>query len=174
MKIVDELLFSTYKPNGLFVILLTDGAISDIQEIFKLLWKNHIFDVNVMFESESGVVFVQTFMPFGDGKCNDTTPVLINEFKNGKLVQGTERFFPKKIKNMHNCVVKVGITNMSEPFSIVRALPNGSLSFQAFKIKIIDTLAESLSFQINFTFLETVGFILENGSVAGSFESLLN
>jgi Bacterial extracellular solute-binding proteins, family 3 len=117
---------------------------------------------------------VQTFMPFNAQNCDDTTPITINKFKDGKFTNRIEHFFPKKLKKLHNCPVQVGVTILSEPFSIANKLPNGSYKFTGQDINLIETLSEKLNFKINYTYLKDVGFIDQNGTAGGSFKALLD
>lgn len=75
--------------------ILVDGEIAQIERIFELLWNKQIFNAIVMHEEGNGRISVKTFLPFKPGKCNDTSPVLINEFKNGNFSDGN--IFPDKM-----------------------------------------------------------------------------
>jgi hypothetical protein len=87
-----------FRTTGLYVIAMIG---KEIKEIFSLLWQLQIFNVNAMFENENGEILVKTFLPFSRGNCNNTKPILINRFKDGKFENGIENFFPEKMKNLH-------------------------------------------------------------------------
>jgi Ligated ion channel L-glutamate- and glycine-binding site len=159
---------------GYYLIILTNGEIVEIQQVFALLWKLQIFNVNVMFEDENGEVLVQTFMPFNAQNCNDTTPILINKFKNGKFINGTENFFPKKIKNLHNCPVRISISKSDEPFIFSKLLENGSYEISGSDINLIKSLSSALNFKIDFTYIGDEGFFYENGTSDGPLRALLD
>jgi hypothetical protein len=197
LKIYNEITRDGYKFNGNFLIVFIGGEIQEIQEVFKLSWKLQIYNVNVMFEKENGEVSMKTFMPFSDGNCSDTTPVLINKFKNGKFVNGNENFFPKKMKNLYNCSVRVAIANNSEPGIIVKKKLDGrflknpslfnfnlyqfryeffvfSLSIGGRNIRILNALSKDMNFRINYTFIGNIGFLLDNGTTNGPYKALID
>lgn len=169
------ILFShIYKINGLYLILLTNGEIPEIQNIFNLLWKVQVYDVNVMFEDKNGSILVKTFLPFTKGTCNDTDPVMINEFRDGKFVKDLKDFFPMKIQNLQKCPVNVAISNDSEPYVIVKRLVNGITELTGENIKVINALAQSLNFTIVYTFIGEEGYFHGNGTAKGPLKSLLD
>lgn len=174
LSVYEKLSSSVFKFNGLYLIVLVNSEVSEIQEIFKLLWKIQIYNVNIMNESEKGAIEVKTFIPFNPTNCNDSTPVLVNEFKNGKFANGVEGFFLDKMKNLHECAVSVSIANNSKPFIMVQRSPNGSHTLDGQDISLLRTLAESLNFRINFTFIGFEGFLYENGSSQGPFKALMD
>jgi Ligated ion channel L-glutamate- and glycine-binding site len=164
----------SFKFNGNFLIVLTNRQIKEVQEMFRILWKLQIFNVNVMFEGENKEVLVQTFMPFNAQNCNDTTPVLINIFKDGTFVNGTLNFFPQKIKNLHNCPVRVAISTDQKPYVIQNKFPNGSYSLNGGDIDLINVLSSSLNFRINLTYIGEQGYFLSNGTAVGPLKALLD
>lgn len=115
---------SRFRLDGYFTIVLI-GEAFNVENIFKELWKKQIYNVNILVK-ESDKVLVKTFMPFSAGNCIDTSPTLINEFKNGKFINGLKNFFPDKLKNLFNCTVRVSISSSSEPFVFATRLANGS------------------------------------------------
>lgn len=160
---------TNFRFNGFFCVILVSGKISEIEEIFKLLWNLQIYHAILLFQDESGAVEVQTFMPFNPGNCNNTSPVVINKFKDGKFMNNVKFVFPKKLKNLSGCTFRVATSNGSEPFVIAR---KGRLSGR--DIDLVQTLAESLKFKINFTFVGEEGFLYENGTAAGPMNELMN
>jgi hypothetical protein len=159
--------FNGHYPHSLLVFI--SGEIKEVQEIFQILWKLQIYNVNVMFEDENGEVLVQTFMPFNAQNCNETTPILINKFKDGKFINGTDKFFPNKMKNLHNCPIRIAISNDIDPFIFVK-----SENLSGRDIALANVLAESLNFSIYYTYIGPEGFLLENGSAIGTLKVLLD
>lgn len=149
-----------HRMTGLFVAVLTNGEIAEIEYIFKMFWSLQIFNVIVIFEDDNSSVIVKTFMPFSGGICNDTSPITINEFRDGKFVNGTENLFPKKFSNMHNCPLRVATSNESVPYVIVRD-SNGTFEYSGRDIDLLNTLAEDLKFTIEYTFVGLEGFSYE-------------
>lgn len=163
-----------FRFNGYYVVTLVNGFISEVEEIFKLMWKIQIFNVIVIFEVKNESVLVQTFKPFHDKNCADTSPVLVNEFTNGKFVSNVDNLFAEKMKNMHKCHVRLAVANDMPPFVHLNLLKNGSSTLAGHSINLINTLSERLNFRINFTFIGAEGFIFENGTSEGPLKALLD
>lgn len=160
-----------YALNGIYLIVLINGEIREVQEIFQLLWKLQIFNVIVMFENEHGEILVKTFMPFNDQNCKDTTPILINKFFDGKFVNGTEKFLPRKFANLHYCPVRVSISDL-RPFTIAKKSQDGKLILSGRDIFFTTALSKSLNFRVDFVFNEETGYFYENGTSAGTLKAL--
>ena len=169
LKIFAKMDNKTFLLDGLFVIILVHKEIPEIKQIFKLLWKIQVFNVNVVFEAGNGEILVKTFMPFNEKSCNDTTPVVINKYSNGKF--NDEDFFPNKMKNLHNCSIRIAVTSYSEPYVFANKTPTGYKLFGQ-DINLIKALSQSMNFYANFNYVENVGFLFENGTAAGSFDLL--
>lgn len=144
------------------VVILVDGEISEIENIFSLLWKYQSNNVNVMFDDGTGDILVKTFIPFSDKNCSNTSPVLINKFVNETF--SSDDFFPNKMLNLHNCPIRVTLSNSSEPAVIAQLLPNGTYKLSGSDIKIIQAISENLNFSLNFTFIGSESFIYEKGA----------
>lgn len=158
---------------GLYLIILINGEIPEIENIFKFFWNLQIYNVNVMFEDKNGEVLVKTFMPFSEGRCDDISPVLINKFVKGKFERKMKRFFPEKMSNLHGCPIRVATSNNAEPYVFAQLLPSGTYSLRGRDISLMKTLSECLNFKIDFVFVGDEGLLLENGTATGSFEMLL-
>jgi hypothetical protein len=174
LDIHEKIIRDIFKFNGRYLVVLTCGIIAETREIFKLLWKLQIFNVNVMFEDENGEVLVQTFLPFNAQNCNDTTPILINKFKDGKFINGTDNFFPQKMKNLHNCPVRVAIAIDNQPYIIQRTSMNGSHDLTGRDIHVLKSLSKSLNFRIDYTYIGEEGYFYPNGTSIGPLKTLLD
>lgn len=163
-----------FRFNGFFLIVLTNGIIHEIDEIFKLMWKLQIYNVNIIHEEEDKSVAVKTFFPFQPGDCNSSVPVLVNRYKNGNFAFELNGFYPEKVKNLHNCTVNVSASNSSQPFIIQKRLQNNSLQLSGQDIKLLKTLQETLNMNINFSFLGDIGYLHDNGSAEGPFRALMD
>ena len=159
--------------HGLYVVVLVNGRILEIKNIFKLMWTIQIYNVIVMFE-ENNEVLVYTFFPFNAMKCDDTTPVLINRIFDGNFLNGSENIFPDKMENLFNCPVRLSMSMSAQPFIIPTFFSNGSYKLEGGEVEFIETLAKILNFKIKITFLGDEGYIYENGSAAGSYKALLD
>jgi Bacterial extracellular solute-binding proteins, family 3 len=174
LQIYAKIVPKNFKLNGHYLIVLINGQISEIQEMFKLLWKFQIFNVNVMFEDENGEVLVKTFMPFNVQNCNDTTPILISKFKNETSSNDIQNFFPEKLKNLHKCPIRISLSNNSVPFTFLKLLKNGSYKIEGIDILIIDALSKQLNFKMNFSYIDDIGYFYENGTAKGPLKALLD
>lgn len=165
---------TNFAYNGLYLIVLTEGEIPEVQEIFKLLWKIQIFNVNVVFEDASEAVLVKTFHPFKIDNCNDSTPTLINEFTDGKFANDVDSFFPDKMRDMNGCSIRVSISNTSRPSVSVDKLPNGTYELKGREINLLNALSASINFTINYTYIGDEGFFFSNGTSEGPLRVLLD
>lgn len=161
--------------NGFFIIVLVGEKIEEVSEIFKIMWNIEIFNVNVIYVDNDGVVIVKTFFPFNKTSCNDTSSTIINKFEGGKFDNELDQIFPDKLKDHFNCSIPVAIASKgSEPFIIL----NKSLNFNSSyiltgrDIRLVQTLARSLNFSIDYVFVETKGNLYENGSSTGLWKTL--
>lgn len=174
VEIYDKISSNRFWFNGFYLFVLINGDIPEIQKIFELLWKLQIYNVNVMFEDENCEIFVKTFMPFSYENCNDTSPALIKAFKDGKFLDDFQKFFPDKMRNLHNCPLRCAISDDSRPSVLVTRFPDGSYQYGGRDIKLINTLAEDLNFKISYTFVGEEGYFFENGTAEGPLKSLLD
>lgn len=160
--------------NGHFLVVAVNGEFSKIEDMFKYLWMKQIYNANLIIGHDDGTVMVKTFIPFNVDNCNDTTPKTINSFKDGKFEKSVEKLYPKKMKNLLNCPIRVAISNNSKPLIFAEKLTNGEYELHGRDINLINTLSESLNFRINYTFIGDEGFFLENGTAEGPLRALLD
>lgn len=172
---VHKRLKNNFLFSGCILITLTHGEIPEIQDIFYLLWKIQIQNVNVIFEKDDGEIVVETFMPFTVNNCNDTRPIIINKYKDGKFVNDVNNLFPEKMKNLFGCSVRVSVCNNLAPYMVVKNLEDGGVQVGGGRdFKLISTLSQRLNFTINFTYTGNIGYFLDNGTAEGSLKGLLN
>lgn len=175
MSIYERLSSNTFTCQGHYLVVLLNESIVEVEQIFKQFWRKGISNVNVIFEIKfDRKVLIQSFFPFNKWNCNSTTPVLINQFHEGKFEIEMNDFFLSKLNNLHQCEIRVSIANASEPFIFIESSSNGSQTFRGEAIDLINTLAESLNFKINYTYIGIEGFVHENGSSSGAFEALID
>jgi hypothetical protein len=62
-EIYDKISQDVFKSDGFYLIAFVDGKVTRAQEIFNLMWKKQIFNVNIVFEDIKGKASVQTCMP---------------------------------------------------------------------------------------------------------------
>lgn len=159
--------------NGFYLIVLANGEFAEVETIFKLLWTNQIYNADILLEDENGKVLIKTFFPFRAASCDDTTPMTINQFIDGKFVNSAN-FFPNKMDNLQGCPIKASVSNNSEPAVFAQKLSNGSDDLSGRDIELVHTLAETLNFKIEFSFVGEEGYLLENGTSVGPLRALLD
>lgn len=162
-----------FKFDGHYLIILIKGLIKEIHDIFTILWKFQIFNVNVLWHAGNNSVLVGTFKPFQVDNCNNTKLVLINEFKEGKFTKQIENMFPDKMRNLQSCPLQVAIPTDIRPFIIV-SKSNGSLRVTGRNIKILSALSGALNFKVNYSFIGESGDVYENGSADGAWKEMLD
>lgn len=161
-----------FKLSGFYLIIVVNGKIPELKTLFELLWSIQIYNVNVIYHTNSDSIHVKSFMPFNIRNCNDTTPKLINHFANGSFTNDIEKFFPDKFVDMRGCSIRVATSNTSKPS--VFAIKNSNKTFQlkGEVINLITTLAENMKFKINYTFIGPERFFSENGAGDGPLKAL--
>lgn len=159
---------------GIFLFVLVDGKIKEIQEIFATLWTKNIFNVDVIFEDAEAVKVV-TFFPFSKECCDDTTPKLIRTYHNGSF-NDNGSIFPDKFKNLHKCPLRV--TVFEGEFSVMKTnLVDGSFKLNGYDIDLIRELANALNFKLVFKLIEGTqpfGRVFLNGTVSGALADLVD
>lgn len=153
---------------GNFLIIIINGQVNEIHNIFKIMWKLQIVNVNALFKNNTKTISMATFLPFHNQKCSDTTPIVINEFIDGKFTK--EQFFIEKLENLQQCEVRVVIAQKSEPYIVLE----NNEKFSGRDIYLMDELAHSLNFKVNYIVLGDKGFLLDNGTSGGIFKLLQN
>lgn len=177
-KIITPQLFN-YRQHFLIVIVTSEHAnASNIEIIFQLLWKKFIFNVNIVTINDDLKCFmsVTTFYPFRANACNNTTPIVVNKFENGKFEKSLEHFSKDKLKDLHQCPVRVVTGFGSEPFIYVRKIANGTKLFELSgrDVTFMDELSKILNFRAEYIVLDDKGYLFENGSADGLFKLLMN
>lgn len=163
-----------FRFNGFYLIVLVNGEIPEVEEIFKLMWEKQIYNVNVVLEDRDGSVLVKTFKPFHRGRCNDTKPVIVNEFKDGKFLKGLENVFAHKMENLHDCPIRVAISNNTKPHVIVEKSLKGDDKLSGRDIRLLDTLSKHYNFKIKYSFVGHEGYFNEDGTAEGPLKAVLD
>ncbi|KAG5684345.1 hypothetical protein PVAND_013580 [Polypedilum vanderplanki] len=159
-----------FNYGGYYVIIFENGTKEDSHEIFTLLWEFYIHNINLL-RRENNTIIVETFIPFQPSKCNQTEPVEIAKYKNGKFITKPENFFPQKFKNFHRCPIKIPSFESSTPAILKRVLPDGTIEHYGRDVTNYRTLAEKLNLTLSIKFLNQYGSwgsILSNGTVTGA------
>lgn len=155
--------------NGFFLLVYPNGngKLNEMRDIFTLLWKIFIYNVDVVvrnYNEEKLEVF--TFMPF-DGKCDNTMPVKINEYNGSKWLHQHAHFFPRKFLNLNKCAIRCGFFNL-EPAIIVEQFDNGTQHYSGFDVDIFTEIMTSINAKINFkVYPVSTGSIFVNNTASG-------
>ncbi|KAG5670748.1 hypothetical protein PVAND_000989 [Polypedilum vanderplanki] len=148
-----------------YLVILTKGIFKEIIEILDFFWKNSVSDVNFLVLNQT-VVEMYTFFPFANKKCGtDLSLVLINTFDLTTCTWSGNQFFPSKIKNLHKCQIKVGVS-VNVPMVIFNN--KTTQKYDGIEVTLIREIAKEFDFVPQFTKpYESVGAINSNGSSSG-------
>lgn len=163
-----------FQSNGLFIIVLMEGEILEIDDMFEAFWSIQIYNVIVVHETDDEVINVKTFMPFKAEKCSDTSSVLVNSFQNGRFTNDYGNLFPRKMHNLHNCPIRISISNSSKPAVIINWNDDDTFKLSGRDISFMTALSLSLNFTTNFTFIGVGGYLYENGSAEGPLKAVMD
>lgn len=162
-----------FQMSGVYLIVLISGKISEIEQVFTILWKLQIVNVNIIYERKDKRVAVVSYSPFNSIKCAVTRSVFVNEFVNGNFFYDVSQVYPDKLRNLYGCSIRVATSNNSVPYIFADKLDNGSYNLHGRDINLINSLAKALNFRIDYVFVGDEGFLNENGSANGPFAMLL-
>lgn len=158
---------------GFYLIVLTNGMIQEIQQIFTQLWSIFIYNVNILVEDNDGNISMITFMPFKENECGQTTPTIINSYEKQFSSWKSQTYFPRKIKNLFKCPIKIAIFD-TPPF-VSESTETGKIS--GCDIELVNGLAEALNFKVDSNFMRepgSWGTILENGTSTGALRKVID
>lgn len=156
-KILKTFSRERFQLNGLFVFVhLDEPNYFEVQKMFESLWKYQIFNVIVL-SGDHIELNLQTFIPFRAGSCEDTSPVRINVYRDGKFLNDIGNLFPEKMKNLYGCPIRVSITNNIKPYIFTVTLPNGTEKWRGSEISTISGVSKSLNFSIVYTHTDSSG-----------------
>ncbi|CRK90108.1 CLUMA_CG003826, isoform A [Clunio marinus] len=113
-------------------------------------------------------------MPFTKKNCHNTSPLLVNEFKNKKFSKSVKDFFPNKFGNLHGCEIRAAISDESEPAVFVAHTKHNKLKVSGRDIRLLQGLSEVMKFSLNFTYVGHSGYFFANGTSKGPLKALLN
>ncbi|CAG9805378.1 unnamed protein product [Chironomus riparius] len=162
----------TFNFSGFHVIILINGAISNVHEIFDHFWTNNLFNVMALMNLNQTTVLLN-FEPYKDPqKCGDTSPKIINTFNFGKFVAPI--VLKKRFYNMNQCPITV--TTLSDAVAVLKEPRlDGTFSLRGHEINFIKTIANMLNFTLNLKFRDGIsqwGIIYENGTCTLGFADL--
>ncbi|CAO1429976.1 unnamed protein product [Diamesa hyperborea] len=160
--------------DGFNIVHVENGTLEDVKKILKIMWNASIYNIIVLFE-EKDVVSLMSFTPFTSSECRVSTPVIVNQMKDGKFLN-SDVFFRKKFKNLFNCGVKIAASE-STPSLMGTKHSDGSYSLRGYDYELISLLSKLMNFKIDLNFTSRTGSwgeIFENGSSTGTIKKLMD
>lgn len=157
-----------------FFVLLADGKIEEIREIFETLWRKNIYNTFAV-SANGGSIDVITFMPFGIAGCENMTPRTISRFRNGSFDRPIEAIFTEKFDDLFNCPVIV--STFDDHFSVIRKRStSGTVELSGFDLDLVIELSRALNFKADIRFYEGPepwGSVFDNGTSTGSLGEII-
>lgn len=158
-----------FKYRGRYLFVFIYGRLEEHSIIFPAMWKKGIINVNTLYEERNingdDEVHLDTFMPFQENKCGDTSRVFLDTLENGTFTIGSDELFPNKLDNLFGCELRL-VTFERCPASCIK-LVESEITVEGFDISIIDLIASRMNFQLNKKILlgsQQWGTILPNGT----------
>lgn len=161
----DKLSGNAMKFRKFHIIILSNGFIDEIDEIFETFWKQWIFNVNVIGKNNYGEIQMMTFFPFKRSCGTNFDREIINEFDLKTKMWKNSNYFPKKLKNLKNCTIKVGGLSTNYPSVILKTSENGVKNFSGFEIDIIKEIGKRSNAFLTFENFTAGGTFLDNGTI---------
>lgn len=163
----------TLDYGGLYLVVLVNGLIPEVQQLFQMLWDIFIYNVSIIVHDGYSISLL-SFKPFKEESvCGDMNPLEINTFVLKKWT--TDQFFPNKLKKLYNCPVRVGAFEY-EPACHRELQNDGHFKYTGSDMGLLYGIADALNFTLNITFMKKAGnwgVVFENGSGTGASEILL-
>jgi len=159
-----------FRFDGFYVVILLNGCITEMSEIFKLFWDKQIYNADVVC-ADVDSAFVWTFFPFSQQKCGNIEPKLLMKM-NEKATLNVNGFFPSKVEDLYGCPVKVAVATDIEPFIFVDKFDNGTSQLYGRDIEMLIVLSELINFRIDYVFIGFEGVFVDNETATGSFKEL--
>lgn len=163
----------TFDYAGYYLIVLVNGMIPEVQQLFQMLWDIFIYNVSLLVKDGNSINLL-SFKPFNGAFCGDTDPLEINKFILKKWT--TNEFFPNKLKKLYNCPVKVGAFEY-EPACHRELQNDGRYTYSGSDMELLYGIADALNFTLSIQFMKKAGnwgAVFENGSGTGASEKVLN
>jgi hypothetical protein len=163
-----------FNYGGFFLFVLVKGKIKEINEIFRLMWRENIENVNIIYDGEFGVEML-TFFPFNNKSCGDTSAVFWTGFSQHKFSKPDIELFPYKFQDLYGCEIRL-VTFHRCPAVCVEVEDN-QVTATGFDIGIVDIIAESMNMKLKKEILmgpEQWGTVLRNGTTTGAISRIVN
>ena len=156
------------EKRGRYLIIFPNASHADLLTIFTVLWKSFFFNVGILTETADEFKW-NTFLPFDVGKCDDTTPKTISTFIKRDKIWENSLFYPRKIKNLNGCDIKIGTFFTIPTAIVVNRTVYGS------EADAIINIGKIMNYRPKyFIFPQESGVVYENGSATGLMKRAMN
>ena len=159
--------------DGYILVVLVSGMMLELPLVTEQFWNINMFNINFIVD-DSGRILLLTFKPFDVNSCGDTSPFIINEYVNGSYLSSA--FFPQKIKNLHECHIKV-VTFNCPPMVMIRRTKNNSYDISGIDGELLKGIAKILNFTIQIVNIsDTIrwGTLDDNGTSTGAMKMVID
>lgn len=151
----------------------------DFLEILNLFHEKLILNVNIITKAleHPSISIVYSYHPYLPDSCGRPKLIIHNKYKNGAFLQQSKGLFSPKLRNLHQCPLKVATFNISRFLKVVPTDDSfdesigGQSGYKlvGFEGKLINILAEILNFTIDIVMPEEKwGEIYPNGTYTGA------
>lgn len=158
--------------NGYYLIIFNNASTLDLKNMFEKFWNLYIRNVNVVTRNRvKGTIAVMNFVPFSEYGCNNTEPVQLAEFENGKFKSRPSSFFADKFKDLSNCPIKITTFETIAPSVLKEDFPNGTRRMYGRDMDVVEALGKELNFRPIINYMEPYGswgLLFKNGSATGA------
>jgi hypothetical protein len=164
-----------WEVSGNFVIVFTEvdeEIYENMEKIFQAFWSKYIVNVVIMYASHANIteVMVYTYFPYTPKHCENTTPILLNQYSRDKFLMDVP-YFPQKLDNFHRCKIFL-VTFINPPFMFFNKIGD-KYTVDGIEGKILVTLQSKLNMRLKmFVDPGNHGRTFKNGTVTGNKKNI--
>lgn len=137
---------------GYFSVIFVEKISStQISKVFEKSWKLYIHNFNLITISERKTFSLFTYEPFQTNKCGDTNPEIKIPNAQNHFKQSVE-LFPNKLKNFHNCPIRIPRVNYFPAIQFSENSANSTLT--GIEGELLMAIKTALNFEIEVVVLE--------------------
>lgn len=168
----DFILSTIHNLDESFIIISYDFNQSLVVKLLQKIWDLwKAPDINFMFRRDNETILA-TFYPFVDENCGKITKLhVINKFMTSNWI--SDNFFPIKLKNFHQCTLRLGTQPSFPAAERIKHNNGSSYTFIGSDIEIANEFSRKYNFTNMFIHNEWWGSIFENGSGDGTIGKLI-
>ncbi|CAO1430001.1 unnamed protein product [Diamesa hyperborea] len=174
--LVEQLSADQFNFDGYFFFIVRNSNFTDLDRVLISLWKVYIYNVMVIIQDDDDCISLITFIPFKKKNCGNTTPVIVNQYKNGSFVKSITNLFPKKFRKLYNCPLRIGAFTIP-PTVMRKKHENGSFYFDGNDVELMNEISRVMKFKKIFNFAierSGMGKVFDNGTSTGTIKKVIN